>query len=207
MIPPSTIRRSSSARSTTRRRQGGSSRSTAGCSSSTESTGDASCPPRPRSGSSSIRPIKWLLEKGAIVICAGGGGIPTMYARDGSRTLLGAEVVVDKDRASALLAREVGADLFVMATDVDAVYLDWGTPAAAAASPDDRRGAAQPRLSFWLDGPEGRGSLRVRRRDRAPGGDRRARRHRRDRRRRGGHAGRTGLKPAGTFRAVPATIW
>ncbi len=75
------------------------------------------------------RPIKWLLEKGAIVICAGGGGIPTMYARDGSRTLLGAEVVVDKDRASALLAREVGADLFVMATDVDAVYLDWGTPA------------------------------------------------------------------------------
>jgi carbamate kinase len=76
------------------------------------------------------RPIKWLLEKGAIVICAGGGGIPTMYARDGSRTLLGAEVIVDKDRASALLAREVGADLFVMATDVDAIYVDWGTPDA-----------------------------------------------------------------------------
>lgn len=73
------------------------------------------------------RPIKWLLEKGAIVICAGGGGIPTMYARDGSRTLLGAEVIVDKDRASALLAREVAADLFVMATDVDAVYMGWGT--------------------------------------------------------------------------------
>jgi carbamate kinase len=76
------------------------------------------------------RPIKWLLEKGAIVICAGGGGIPTMYARDGSRTLLGAEVIVDKDRASALLAREVGADLFVMATDVDAIYVHWGTPEA-----------------------------------------------------------------------------
>ncbi len=75
------------------------------------------------------RPIKWLLEKGAIVICAGGGGIPTMYAKDGTRTLVGAEVIVDKDRASALLAREIGADLFVMATDVDAVYLDWGTPA------------------------------------------------------------------------------
>lgn len=76
------------------------------------------------------RPIKWLLEKGAIVICAGGGGIPTMYAPDGTRTLVGAEVIVDKDRASALLAREVEADLFVMATDVDGVYLEWGTPNA-----------------------------------------------------------------------------
>ena len=75
-----------------------------------------------------IRPIKWLLEKGTIVICAGGGGIPTMYTPDRSRTLVGAEVVIDKDRASALLAEELGADLFVMATDVDAVYADWGKP-------------------------------------------------------------------------------
>ncbi len=74
-----------------------------------------------------IRPITWLLERGAIVICTGGGGIPTMY-QPGTRTLVGAEVVVDKDRASALLARELRADLFVMATDVDAVYADWGTP-------------------------------------------------------------------------------
>ena len=73
------------------------------------------------------RPIRWLLEKGTIVICAGGGGIPTMYAADGARTLVGAEVVIDKDRASALLAREIDADVFVMATDVDGVYLDWGT--------------------------------------------------------------------------------
>src|SRR3954467_13924109 len=43
-----------------------------------------------------IRPIEWLLEKGAIVICAGGGGIPTMYAPGGTRTLTGAEVVIDK---------------------------------------------------------------------------------------------------------------
>jgi carbamate kinase len=76
------------------------------------------------------RPIRWLLEKGTIVICAGGGGIPTMYAPDGTRTLVGAEVIVDKDRASALLAREIEADVFVMATDVDGVYLDWGTPDA-----------------------------------------------------------------------------
>ena len=76
-----------------------------------------------------IRPITWLLERGVVVICTGGGGIPTMY-QPGTRTLVGAEVVIDKDRASALLARELGADLFVMATDVDAVYLDWGTPSS-----------------------------------------------------------------------------
>jgi carbamate kinase len=78
-----------------------------------------------------IRPIRWLLERGAVVICTGGGGIPTMY-EPGTRTLVGAEVVIDKDRASALLAEQLEADLFVMATDVDAVYTDWGTPAQAA---------------------------------------------------------------------------
>jgi carbamate kinase len=74
-----------------------------------------------------IRPIKWLLANRTIVICAGGGGIPTAYAADGSRTLGGIEAVIDKDLASELLARELDADLFVMATDVDGVYLDWGT--------------------------------------------------------------------------------
>ncbi len=77
-----------------------------------------------------IRPVKWLLEHGCIVICAGGGGIPTMYGPDGK--LHGVEAVVDKDRASALLARELEADLFVMATDADAVYLDWGKPTQRA---------------------------------------------------------------------------
>jgi carbamate kinase len=75
-----------------------------------------------------IRPIKWLLEQGTIVICAGGGGIPTAYTTDGTRTLCGIEAVIDKDLASELLARELQADVFVMATDVDGVYLDWGTP-------------------------------------------------------------------------------
>jgi carbamate kinase len=82
--------------------------------------------PRPRRVFE-IRPIHWLLEHGAVVICTGGGGIPTMYRR-GTRTLIGAEVVVDKDRASSLLARDLDADLFVMATDVDGVYRHWGTP-------------------------------------------------------------------------------
>lgn len=84
-----------------------------------------------------IRPVRWLLERDCIVICAGGGGIPTMYGADGK--LHGAEAVVDKDRASALLARELEADLLVMATDADAVYLEWGTPAQRAvrrAGPD-----------------------------------------------------------------------
>lgn len=75
-----------------------------------------------------IRPIKWLLEQNTVVICAGGGGIPTMYAKDSTRTLVGVEAVIDKDLASELLARELDADLFVMATDVNGVYLDFGKP-------------------------------------------------------------------------------
>ena len=74
-----------------------------------------------------IRPIRWLLEQGCVVVCTGGGGIPTMY-EPGTRRLVGAEVVIDKDLASALLAEQLEADLFVMATDVDAVYRDFGTP-------------------------------------------------------------------------------
>jgi carbamate kinase len=74
------------------------------------------------------RPITWLLEHGTIVICAGGGGIPSAYAPDGTRTLGGIEAVIDKDLASELLARELKADVFVMATDVDGVYANFGTP-------------------------------------------------------------------------------
>ncbi|MFZ0324508.1 MAG: carbamate kinase [Actinomycetes bacterium] len=88
-----------------------------------------------------LRPIQWLLEQGAVVIAAGGGGIPTMYV-PGTRTLVGVEAVVDKDLASAVLAREIRADVFVVATDADAVYLDWGTPqqkAVARAHPDALR--------------------------------------------------------------------
>ena len=52
-----------------------------------------------------IRPIKWLLEQNTVVICAGGGGIPTMYLPDYARTLVGVEAVIDKDLASELLSR------------------------------------------------------------------------------------------------------
>ena len=77
-----------------------------------------------------IRPIKWLLEKGTIVIAAGGGGIPTVYGP--GRQLHGIEAVIDKDLCSELLARELEADFFIMATDADAVFLDWGKPTAKA---------------------------------------------------------------------------
>lgn len=73
-----------------------------------------------------IRPIRWLLEKGSVVICAGGGGIPTVYDQNGH--LQGVEAVIDKDLCSALLAEQLEAELLVIATDVDGVYLDWGTP-------------------------------------------------------------------------------
>jgi carbamate kinase len=79
-----------------------------------------------------IRPIKWLLERGTIVTCAGGGGIPTMYKPEAERTLIGVEAVIDKDLCSELLARELDADLLIMATDAEAVFAGWGTPDAKA---------------------------------------------------------------------------
>ncbi|HTW28752.1 MAG TPA: carbamate kinase [Acetobacteraceae bacterium] len=77
-----------------------------------------------------LRPIKWLLEHGTIVIAAGGGGIPTVY--EAGRQLRGIEAVIDKDLCSELLARDLEADRFIMATDADAVFIDWGRPSARA---------------------------------------------------------------------------
>jgi carbamate kinase len=75
-----------------------------------------------------IRPIRWLAEQGTVVVCAGGGGVPTVFDPTVENRLMGIEAVIDKDLASELLARELDADLFIMATDVDAAYADWGEP-------------------------------------------------------------------------------
>ena len=115
-----------------------------------------------------IRPIRWLLDRGAIVIAAGGGGIPTMYEGGNRRKLVGVEAVIDKDFCSALLARQVDADLFIMATDVEAVVVGWGTPEARAihrASPDAMADFAFPAGSM---GPKVDAACRFARATRKP---------------------------------------
>jgi carbamate kinase len=72
-----------------------------------------------------IRPITWLLERGSIVICAGGGGIPVIPGTGVEKGLAGVEGVIDKDLASGLLARDLGADRFIMVTDTPGVYLNY----------------------------------------------------------------------------------
>src|SRR5690606_32681879 len=72
-----------------------------------------------------LETLRLLVESGVVVICAGGGGIPVI--RDDAGDLVGLEAVIDKDRASGLLATELRADALLMLTDVDAVYEGWGT--------------------------------------------------------------------------------
>jgi carbamate kinase len=108
--------------------------------------------PRPRH-IFEIKVIEMLVDRNVVVICAGGGGIPTMY-EDGRR-LVGVEAVIDKDLASSLLARQLDADFFMMLTDVPAVARDWGTPderairradPAAIGSLDFARGSMGPKV-------------------------------------------------------------
>lgn len=68
-----------------------------------------------------------LIREGVVVIAAGGGG-PPVY-RDPALGLEGIDAVVDKDLVAAMLARQLGAEVLMILTDVDAVYADWGTPA------------------------------------------------------------------------------
>jgi len=84
-----------------------------------------------------LEPLKTLIDNKYIVVCGGGGGIPTWVDDKGKQH--GAEAVIDKDLATALLATLIDADLFVIATDVDGAYLDWGKPEQkriALAAPD-----------------------------------------------------------------------
>ncbi|MGB3540097.1 MAG: carbamate kinase [Mesorhizobium sp.] len=77
-----------------------------------------------------IETIRLLVNSGVTVICAGGGGIPVIRNDEGD--LIGIEAVIDKDRAAGLLAEELAAEAFLMLTDVEAVYENWGTPKQAA---------------------------------------------------------------------------
>lgn len=115
-----------------------------------------------------LRPIEGLLAMGCLVICAGGGGIPVRIDEAGRR--VGMEAVIDKDHCSALLARELKADRLIIATDVEAVYLDWKTPsqrAVVAASPDALRkvnlpaGSMGPKVEAACDFAEATGKSAV----------------------------------------------
>src|SRR3954469_16523496 len=97
--------------------------------------------------------IRTLLERDTVVIACGGGGIP-IY-RDPVLGLEGVDAVVDKDLAAAVLARELGAELFLILTDVDAVYTGWGT--------DDQRAISSMTVSeaerLASEGAFGEGSM------------------------------------------------
>lgn len=76
-----------------------------------------------------IDTIRALIDAGVVVICVGGGGIPTVIdPRSGLRT--GVEAVIDKDLSTALLATQVRAEFLMLLTDVEAVQEGWGTPEA-----------------------------------------------------------------------------
>lgn len=72
--------------------------------------------------------LGWLLERGAFVIAAGGGGIPVVRRSETATELEGIEAVIDKDHCAALLAIALQADHLLIATDVAGVLLDWGLP-------------------------------------------------------------------------------
>lgn len=82
--------------------------------------------------------IRLLVDEGVVVVCAGGGGIPVVESDEsdesvepGGSRLQGIEAVIDKDLTTALLAAELGADAFLVLTDVEGVYRDFGSPEAA----------------------------------------------------------------------------
>lgn len=94
--------------------------------------------------------LRVLIDAGALVICAGGGGIPIAVDEDGG--MRGVEAVIDKDLTAALLARRLEAEMLLMLTDVDAVRLDWG---AAAERPLPRATPAELRAEDFASGSMG----------------------------------------------------
>jgi carbamate kinase len=110
--------------------------------------------PSPRPLAIVERPmIRSLVEQGHLVIAAGGGGTPVY--RHATLGLEGIDAVIDKDRAAAILARDIGAEELVILTDVDAVYLDYGEPTQRAI----RRLTVSQAVQLLDDGEMGSGSM------------------------------------------------
>jgi carbamate kinase len=110
--------------------------------------------PEPRSVVD-VPAIETLIAAGFVVICAGGGGIPVVDDRRGGHGLRGVEAVIDKDLTAAVLGRELGAELLVIATDVPNVMVDFGKPDArplGRVTPADMR-------AHEADGQFARGSM------------------------------------------------
>jgi carbamate kinase len=105
--------------------------------------------------------IRALVEANVVVITLGGGGIPVVRNGHG---FTGVEAVVDKDLASALLAKRLQVDRLVLATDVDRIYLDFGTPRARGldeiTTEDLRRYAAAGQFPAGSMGPKVESALR-----------------------------------------------
>ncbi|MEO7937307.1 MAG: carbamate kinase [Burkholderiaceae bacterium] len=97
--------------------------------------------------------IECLLAHGTLVIVAGGGGIPVART-EGDEALVGVDGVIDKDYCSALLARDLEVDCLIVATDVDAVYLDWGLPGARALRKSTPRELAGSQFAAGSMGPK-----------------------------------------------------
>jgi len=99
---------------------------------------------------------KALLDAGYVVVCAGGGGVPVV--RDSTGELRGVEAVIDKDLTAAVLAAQLEVDLLVIATDVDAAVVGWGTPEARPLGPvragDLRALAAEGHFADGSMGPK-----------------------------------------------------
>ncbi len=116
--------------------------------------------------------IRLLVERGYVVIAAGGGGIPVIRNERGE--IEGVEAVIDKDLASSLLARNLGADTFIISTAVDAVYLNFGKenqkPIRQATLPEMKRylaeghfkpGSMKPKIESIIQFLEGGGKKAI----------------------------------------------
>ena len=116
--------------------------------------------------------VKILVEKGYIVVAVGGGGIPVIRNEQGE--IEGVEAVIDKDLASSLLARQLGAESFIISTSIDAAYVNFGkenqTPITRATLSEIKRylteghfkaGSMKPKMEAIVQFLEGGGKKAV----------------------------------------------